>query len=120
MGWKKYEGQELYGTPVEGDKNASPTKWWNHLWLVLNGWKTVAVFRVSQEATERGYRVGYVPFDGSAVVNSVVNYHREFRMRVGHEDCVFFAVMTDGREAPLKLMARADISDKLFAYAPLH
>ena len=120
MGWKRFEGPDIRGSLIMGDDSASPTKWWNHLWLALWGWKTVVVFQVPREAIERGYRVGYRPFDGKTMLEETINYDRQFRMKVGREDCVFFAVMKNGLEATLTLVARADVSDVRYQSAPLH
>ena len=108
MEWKRFEGPDIRGTLIMGDDSAPPTKWWNHLWLALWGWKTVVVFQVPREAIERGYRVGYRPFDGKTMLEEKPNYDKSFRMKVGREDCVFFAVMKTDSEATLTLVVRTD------------
>ncbi|MFA6429238.1 MAG: hypothetical protein WCV84_01940 [Patescibacteria group bacterium] len=71
--WTKHQGN-VQGVHVEGDKSAPPTKWWNHLYLALWGWKAVTVFEVSEDAAREGYQLGYLPFDGNAMVESTVNH----------------------------------------------
>jgi hypothetical protein len=120
MGWKKYVGPEVRSTLVMGDEGSPPTRWWNHLWLALWGWKTTVVFQVQREAVERGYRVGYRSFDGNSMIEDVVNFDRQFRVKIGHEDCAFFAIMKNGLETPLSLVARTDVSDARHQTVPLH
>ncbi len=117
--WNRHQG-EVRGIRVEGDKLVSPTKWWNHLYLALWGWKTVTVFEVSDEDARRGYRLGYLPFDGKAMVESKVNHDRQFRMKNGYEDCTFFAFApADGKEVALNVIARTP-KDGAYQHAPLH
>ncbi len=117
--WTPFIGN-VKGILVEGDKAAPPTRWWNQLYLVFWGWKTVTVFEVPGIAMERGYRVGYVPSKGVAMIESKVNHDRYFRMKNGHEDCTFFAVMPDHKEVPLVVVLRTNIEDTAIVPAPLH
>ncbi len=119
MMWTEYLGK-VTGVRVEGDKTVSPTRWWNHLWLVLVGWKVVTVFEVSAEDAEQGYRIGYIAFDGKTMVESTVHHDRRFRMKNGHEDCSFFAVTINGREVPLTIITRTVKNDATHQGAPLH
>lgn len=117
--WKKYHS-EILGTAIEGDRTSPPTRWWNHIFLVLWGWKTVTVFGVSEEAVRIGYRVGYRPLCGQSMVEDRISHEPTFRMRVGHEACTFFAVTADGQEIPLQTVGRTVKNDPNYKNAPLH
>lgn len=118
--WNAYEGN-VKGVRIEGDASAPPTRWYNHAFLALWGWKKVAVLRVADETRARsGYRVGYKPFEGPSRVNDEVFRDPAFRMKVGREDPIFFAVGLDGIEIPLEVLAVTDVSDARYASVPLH
>lgn len=109
----------MTGAHVEGDKNVPATKWWNHLWLVLAGWKTMVVFQVMDEAkAEAGYRVGYKDKFGRCKVCHVVSNSRKFKMLIGHEGCTFFAVDLDGNELPILALERLPRDSDLHAGIP--
>ncbi len=51
------------------------------------------VFRVSShQQAEAGYRVGYIAHDGTCRVCGNILYGVEFAVRIGRENCAFFAV----------------------------
>lgn len=106
--WDTYN-RPVVGVMVEGDKNSPPTRWWNHLYLAVFGWKVVTVFEVSAKDAERGYSVGYLPIDGKGKVEIKLNYDRFFRMRNGHEDCTFFAINEKGEEVHIEVVGRTTI-----------
>ncbi|MFA6100187.1 MAG: hypothetical protein WC750_04955 [Patescibacteria group bacterium] len=103
LAWEKFS-DKVEGKLVEGDKTAPPTKWWNFHWLLLFGWKNVVIFKVSQEAAERGYHVGFRPLIGEAQFHFVTCHSRSFKMSLGHEDCTFFAIDDKGHEIPIELL----------------
>jgi hypothetical protein len=117
--WKRFQGK-IQGIHVDGDAESPPTEWWNHLYLALWGWKVVTVFEVTEEAAMSGYRIGYLPFDGKAMLESAMNHDRRFRMKIGHEACTFFAIAPDGTEAELKVVSRTMKDDVKHKDAPLH
>lgn len=117
--WKQYEGY-VTGTKTEGDKSVTPTRWWNHLYSALVSWKVVTVFEVPEQAARSGYKIGYLAFNGEAMIEDKVNHSRRFRMKNGHEDCTFFAITRDGEEVPLKVVARTVKNDEAYADVPLH
>lgn len=117
--WKRYRGK-IRSLCVEGDKTAPPTTWWNHLYLALWGWKVVTVFEVSVEEAKLGYRIGYLPVNGKAMIESRVNHDRRFRVKNGHEACTFFAIALDGTGVALKMIARSVKDDTTYENAPLH
>ena len=122
MGWKKFGG-EVKGVLVEGDKSVPPTTWWRHLWLKFFGWRTVAVFQVSNEALVNGleYRVGFKPlprFGGAQICDDACRGQR-FKMLIGREACTFFAVHKDGTEVPIRLVARTSKHDPTYGDARL-
>ncbi|MDD5726509.1 MAG: hypothetical protein PHC53_03845 [Patescibacteria group bacterium] len=114
--WVKFSSG-FRGQLVKGDKNAPPTKWWNYHWLLWFGWKCVAVFRVSDEVAEKGYHVGFKPQTGEAEIHLALCHSRTFKMAIGHEDCVFFAIDEKGHEVPLKLLAIAKKNEDQYSGA---
>ncbi len=120
--WEPYVGPAREnGVRVKGDTSVSPTA--NpvlHAWLRLVGWRTVAVLEVPPQAATAGYRVGFVPFTGDARLHAAIRTGPRFRMRVGREDPIFFAVAKDGSEVPLTLVARTSKDDPRYADLPLY
>lgn len=96
--WTKIE--YVPGTLVKGDNSAPPTRWWNHLWLAMFGWNMIVTFRVPNEVAAGGYFVGYTPSKGSAWYKKVRCHDEFFSMKVGYEDCVFFALPIDPKQPP--------------------
>lgn len=120
FGWKNFTGR-VEGVQVHGDKEVKPTRWWRHLFLALWGWKTVAVFEVEDpHAAADGYRIGYLPFRGPAKLQERVLVDRCFKMKVGHEDCTFFALNRSGKEIALRVIARTERSNQTYSDVPLY
>jgi hypothetical protein len=120
FGWKTFSGR-VEGVHVHGDKDVKPTRWWRHLFLALWGWKTVAVFEVEDpHAATDGYRIGFVPFNGPAKLRERVCVDRCFRMKIGREDCTFFAVDRSGKEIALRVIARTDRNNPTYTDVPLY
>lgn len=104
--WQTYLGR-VEGLLLGGDKNVPPTKWWNHIWLILHVWKTVSVLAVPIEV--KAFRVGYIPESGVAKYNTKVLTVPWFAVRHGHEDCRFFAIDLKGTELPLEVSRRTTV-----------
>jgi hypothetical protein len=102
IAWSKFSGK-VEGLLVEGDKTMPPTTWWNFHWLYWFGWKRVVVFEVSPEIASRGFHVGFKQ-GSEAKVHFATCRVRRFKLRLGHEDCTFFAIDDTGREVPIKLL----------------
>lgn len=120
FGWEKFHGR-VRGFPVEGDKSVAPTTWWRHIFLALWGWKTVVVLEVEDpHAAADGYRIGFIPFRGTPQLKQKVLVDRCFRMKVGREDCTFFAVDRSGREIALRVIARTDRNNPTYHDVPLY
>ncbi|MEN9558186.1 MAG: hypothetical protein RL141_555 [Candidatus Parcubacteria bacterium] len=119
MWYRIYGYPPVEGVLVQGDETCPRTRWWNHLYLLLWGWKTVAVFEVSEEDARLGYRVGYEPLEGAAMFQTKTSYARRFRMRIGREACKFFAFRDNG-EVSLTLVIETDIWDAAYHDAPLY
>jgi len=96
MTWVKFDASQIHGTRAKGDKTVPPTRWWNHLYLLLFRWRKVTVYLVPEEYTS--YRVGYKPETGPARILEEPLNSRRFAVRNGFEDCVFFAIDRDGHE----------------------
>ncbi|MBU1032435.1 MAG: hypothetical protein ABH820_02750 [Patescibacteria group bacterium] len=120
--WKKFNANEIVGVEIKGDSFAPPTRWWNHFFLALWGWTTVAVFQVIRPIhTLNGYRIGYKPFKGPArVMSKALKDDPMFRMKIGHEDCIFFAIDLNGEEVPIELVKRTHNKDPEYKGIPLY
>ncbi|MEO5928254.1 MAG: hypothetical protein ABIO72_06010 [Patescibacteria group bacterium] len=118
MDWKTFPGS-VQGQKIEGDATASPTTWWNHLYMAKWGWKTVTVFEVTEEDALIGYQVGYKPFEGDVKADGKKHHDRRFRLKIGHEDCTFFAATLDGTEVPITVVTRTTKDDAAYQDAPL-
>lgn len=116
MTWKKFEGN-VVGTRVEGDPSVPPTRWYNHLWLLMFGWKKVAVFMAMNASAPA--RVGFRPFRGDAMLREEPLDRGTFRVRIGHEACTFFVVGDDGKEIPLELLKVTTRDDPGYDKVPL-
>lgn len=118
--WEIFQGS-ITGTPVDGDLTAPPTRWWNHLFLALWGWRAVAVFKVGEADAAAGYRVGYKPSTGGpAKLKTHASHAPSFRMKVGRDDCTFFAVGPGGKEIPLQFVAFTNVDNLAYGALPLH
>ncbi len=125
MSWNAFNGNVTGGVKVGGDPKSPPTHWWNWFYLAKFGWKTVAVFKLKNpEDAARGYRIGYKPTTGDATgetrVKSEVQTSFGFRMKVGYEECTFFAVDRNDAEVPIEFVAKTVKGDAQYADLPLH
>jgi len=122
--WQRYDKQ-VKGCTVEGDPAVPATRWWNHLWLLWWGWKTVAVFEVY--TTDQQFLVGYRDQWGLAMINtSPLNAGQSpdatwkgwprFNVLVGREGCTFFVVDMNGNELPLRCVELIQRRDR----KPIH
>lgn len=116
--WKKFDASGIGGTFVKGDPRVWRTRWWL-LPLLLLVWKKRAVFKVSALDAMAGYRIGYKPAAGPARLRETVTHHLSFQVRIGREDCTFFAIGQRGYEVPLKLIAEKDKDDPSLKPHPL-
>lgn len=112
--WNTFDGA-VTGLKIEGDPSVPATKWYNHPYLAMWGWKTVAVFEAQ---TDGEYFYGYKPFEGDSQVSSTPMTSKRFKMKVGHEACTFFTVDKDGKEVALTLIERTTVDDKAYADVP--
>lgn len=105
------QADKMQGILVEGDSTMPRTRWWNHAYLVLFGWKLGTVLEIKERS--QPFRVGYKSQDGPARISPDECHpdDRVFAVRNGHEDCVFFAVGRDGRELPLCVVRKAPLRD---------
>lgn len=100
MGWEEYKGGAK-GVFVEGRKNTPPTRWWNHWWLALFGWKDLAILETADGLVHL-LIIGYRPFKGQARLQMTAVTTSRVAVRIGHEDCTFFALDADDHsEIPL-------------------
>jgi hypothetical protein len=112
LNWKRFDPIRTTGVKIEGDSNVRATTCWNWARMKRREWQTVAVFQVSAEDAERGFRIGYIPTkSGKSMVwkarrNSQVYHDQVYRVLVGAEACIFFATRGDSDdEVAIKLIA---------------
>lgn len=110
--WKKFDSLGWRCIEVKGDKNAPPTRWWNHWWLAWRGWRKVQVFGVSEEAARAGYRVGYRLANGKSYLCPDRLYYVGFRARIRRESREFFALIGDGKEKTEVVLAKGSMTRK--------
>ena len=97
FGWKKYRG-EIRGVLIAGDKCSAPTRWWNILFLLMLGWPMRSIL---VNLSSNPVRVGYRDMNGKTMLTTECVQGRKFCVRIGHEDCTFFAVNSRGEEVAL-------------------
>jgi len=117
--WRKFDHKGIVGTRVYGDTRVASTNLFNWLYMKFWGWKTAIVFHVGDESARCGYRIGYQPIIGNARLNTTVFHDKVFRVRIGREDCVFFAVDRDLQEVSLRMGDRTPIKGGSYQIAPL-
>lgn len=117
--WHAYHGT-AHGTRVEGDAAVWATRWWNEWFLRRFSWKKVAILQ-PQAAAGIPYRIGYRTPDGQAFVMDRMVTDAQFAVRIGHEDCTFFALSkSDGFEIPLRVAAMTRLGEHRYADTPLY
>ena len=114
FGWKK-EPNPLSGVKVEGDKAMPPTRWWNHLYLLLWGWRTVVVFSVPDEVARAGYFIGFTDFRNRSKRETKPCHDPTFILKVGHEDSTVFI-----RPFGPHIASQNSLIPKLERYSKLH
>lgn len=118
--WKRFQGS-ITGAPVDGDLTQPPTRWWNHFFLARWGWKAVVVFAVDPDDAKAGYRVGYKPSTGGpTMLKSDILHDSSFRMKLGRENCTFFAIGASGQEIPLQFASLTSVNDPKYTTVPMH
>jgi hypothetical protein len=89
-GWKKYF-EQITGILIQGDPDAPPITWWNILWVRAQ-WKKAVILRIPHDKAEMGYRIGYWPMHGPLQLKIEVLHQQLVAVRLGQEECIFFAV----------------------------
>jgi len=102
--WNRFVG-EVRGTLVKGDPLIPETRWRNFLYFHLVGLDKVTVFCIIPKTTTEvlPYRIGYKPTTtkGRALICDRFLTNRHAAVWTRHEDCIYFAIDTDGNEVPL-------------------
>lgn len=122
MRWEEYpRAAYIKGVRIDGDPTAWPTRWWNRWYQERWGWKNAAHFMVPLTETFKGYRIGYIPFDGPAMIcaEPIEFPHQFFRMRIGREPRTVFAVDAGGWEIELHPFGIYPIDRKDFGHVLL-
>lgn len=110
FGWKKYKNTVNSDLAVfsRGDVNAPRTHWWNHWYLLLTkAWKRVIVVEVDPAHGDAHsiFTVGYDPQEGAAMCRALNRMTTKVAFRVGFEPCYFFALDSQGKQIPLRIVA---------------
>jgi hypothetical protein len=116
------------GILVRGDRKVAPTTLFNWWGMVhRGGWRKTAVFRIANLAdADKGYRVGYRPSNpeqwiiGKERVLPELRTNEFFRMRIGHEDCAFYAVDRERKELELVPVIITDTDNPSYRTIPLY
>lgn len=124
--WHTYHGSAT-GTRIPGDPNVLPTNPWYARFLPLYAWalrrflwKKVIVFQ-PQVSAGTAYRIGFRTSDDQAFVMDHMVTDAAFAMRVGREDCTFFALSrTDGQEVSLRVVATTRLDEHKLHDIPLY
>ncbi|MBI4434628.1 hypothetical protein HY635_02315 [Candidatus Uhrbacteria bacterium] len=119
INWRPYHGGAR-GTKVPGDPNAPATRRWL-VWLLRRFfWKKVVVF-APQASPHTAYRIGFRTAWGDAFVLDRMSTDAQFAMRLGQEDCTFFALSRHGEtEIPLHGVAITRLDDPHYKDTPLY
>jgi hypothetical protein len=118
--WKKIDASKIKGTIVYGDKRVPKTRWWLLPLLFLFIWKKRVVLSVAPVDVPRGFRLGYKPEVGPSRLSERLITAKRFQVRVGRENCTFFALSPEGHEVPLRLAGETDRSDPWLKKLPLY
>ncbi|MBI2038240.1 MAG: hypothetical protein HYT15_04970 [Candidatus Magasanikbacteria bacterium] len=117
MKWKKVDRVDK-GITITGNHGVPPTRWWNHWWLALFGWKTIVTFSLPDEVATSGYRVGFTTKDGKSWCKRTIAHDKFFSMKIGYEDCKFWVKAARNPEQPDT--DGAVILPELISRGPLH
>jgi hypothetical protein len=117
--WHPYHGGAR-GTKVSGDPTTWKTRRWL-MWLLRRFvWKKAVVLRPEVKMGTR-YRIGFRNAWGDAFVADQMSADQQFAMRLGHEECTFFAINRHGEvEIPLHVVATTRINDPHYRDIPLY
>ncbi len=106
--WKSYPGR-VEGIHLEGDPKVRALRWWNMLFLRRYYWKTVTILHIPP--VEGPYRVGFIDAFGNSKYDTTLRTSSQFAVRHGRGYCRFFAILQDGTELPLVIVARIKLED---------
>ncbi len=95
--------KRIKGRFMFGDGDVPPTHAWN-VWVLRTFFWKWTVFRVPFNEARRGYQVGFIPDQGMPQVKDEVGHSSHFAMRIGRENCTFFAIRPDGSEIEIELV----------------
>ncbi len=114
--WKSFDptAVDFDGVKTSGDKRVPPTTKWKKLFLIWFFWKRQALFMVEHsDHTKDGYKVGFYDKFGTCMVLDTIMHDRFFRVRVGHEPCIFFALDPSmNTEIPIRLIKHFDAGEE--------
>lgn len=108
--WKRYEQHINSNLTVfsRGDRSVPPTRWWNHWYLLLTkAWKRAIVIEVEPNHGNPHaiFAIGYDPVKGAAMCRPLNRMTTKVAFRVGFEPCCFFALDSEGKQIPLRVVA---------------
>lgn len=119
INWHPYHSGAR-GTKVPGDPNV-PATWRRFTWFFRRFlWKKAVVLRPEVPPDTR-YRIGFRNAWGDAFVADQMSVHERFAMRIGREECTFFALnRSDGIEVSLHVVATTRLDDPHYKDVPLY
>lgn len=117
-GWEQYFGTAK-GIKLDGDLKVPPTTRWNNLYLKWRVWDKISILAVPEDKISAGYRIGYRPFKGAAMVKLEVLREKTIAVLNGREDCRFFAENLQGEEVELTLVKQTGKHDPEYGWVRL-
>ena len=96
MRWKRFLGKIENPITIVGDPSTPATKWYNHWWLILFGWKTTIQITVADKYYTTGWKIGFRDFNGRCWIGQRTLYSA-VRVKVGRENCEWFAFDKNGQ-----------------------
>lgn len=117
--WHPYHGGAR-GTKVPGDPTVLATRRWLTWFFRRFVWKKAVILRPEIKADTR-YRIGFRNAWGDAFVMDRMSVDARFALRIGREECTFFALNRSGEtEVPLHIVATTRLDDPHYKDVPLY
>ena len=86
------------GITLEGDPKARPTTWWNWGYQVFHGWKMEVVLEINPDIDPQKYQIGFKSKNSKWGWKRILPIGGLFKVKIGKEDVIFFALDHDGKE----------------------
>ena len=118
--WEKRQVGEVKGCHIEGDRRALSTPS-NPIsfYFVQRRWIEVAILE-AEYLPNNGLYIGFRNFRGEIIVRKNPIKDQVYAVRIGREDCRFFAIDSGGKDIPLKLIKLTTKFDPQYGEVPLY